>query len=373
MEKFDVCVIGIGTIGSFASYYLSKSNIKTAMIDLYAPSHDQGSYHGDTRIFRIAYGEGEKYIPMLKRAFDLWGEFESETNTKMFERIGVINIGHKDSEFMINTLSSAKNYNLDCEIIDKKEIEKRYSFFVPEDFLGVYERNTGYVYSDNSVITASNEAVKFGAKTFYGSEIKEIKKINDSYIIISKDYEFETKKIVISAGTYSDEILNLLLKIMPLPCIPVYKKRKIFSWWESDVYTYDKLPAFTFEIDGDHYYGFPNAGDGFKIGKNLTGQYYNKREERVDFGEIEEDKYEIGEHARKFMPYIGKFVKGKSCSYPMSPDEDFIIDFLNNDILFFGGISHGFKFAPVLGEIAAKVITDKKFTLDENFTLKRFN
>ncbi|MBW5410767.1 FAD-dependent oxidoreductase [Brachyspira hampsonii] len=194
MEKFDVCVIGIGTIGSFASYYLSKANIKIAMIDLYAPSHDQGSYHGDTRIFRIDYGEGEKYIPMLKRAFDLWGEFESETNTKMFERIGVINIGHKDSEFMINTLSSAKDYNLDCEIIDRKEIEKRYSFFVPEDFLGVYERNTGYVYSDNSVITASNEAVKFGAKTFYGSEIKNIKKINDSYIIISKEYEFETKK-----------------------------------------------------------------------------------------------------------------------------------------------------------------------------------
>ena len=66
MEKFDVCVIGIGTIGAFASYYLSKSGLKTAMVDLYAPSHNEGSYHGDTRIFRIAYGEGEKYIPMLK-------------------------------------------------------------------------------------------------------------------------------------------------------------------------------------------------------------------------------------------------------------------------------------------------------------------
>ncbi|WP_241033680.1 hypothetical protein [Brachyspira hampsonii] len=56
---------------------------------------------------------------------------------------------------------------------------------------------------------------------------------------------------------------------------------------------------------------------------------------------------------------MGKFIKGKSCSYPMSPDEDFIIDFLNNDILFFGGISHGFKFAPVLGEIAARLLQIK--------------
>ena len=160
---------------------------------------------------------------------------------------------------------------------------------------------------------------------------------------------------------------------MPLPCIPIFKKRKIFSWWKSEEYIYGKLPAFTFEIDGDHYYGFPNAGDGFKIGKNLSGQYYNKREERVPFGELEEDKNEIGEHARKFMPYIGNFIEGKSCSYPMSLDEDFIIDFLNKDILFFGGLSHGFKFATVLGELAMKAFTEKDFKLDDNFTLKRFN
>ena len=54
-------------------------------------------------------------------------------------------------------------------------------------------------------------------------------------------------------------------------------------------------------------------------------------------------------------------------------DEDFIIDFLNKDILFFGGLSHGFKFATVLGELAMKAFTEKDFKLDNNFTLKRFN
>lgn len=373
MQKFDICVIGVGTVGAFAGYYLAKKGLKTALVDIYSPPHDKGSYHGDTRIFRIAYGEGEKYIPMLKRAFDLWGEFEKETDTKLFERCGVINIGHKNSDFMINIIKSVNDYKLDCEIIDKKEIEERYKFFVPNDFIGVYEKNTGYVYSDKSIITASNEAKKLGAKEYYNEEITEIKKNNNSYLIISKNYEFETKNIVLSAGTYSDEILNLLLKIMPLPCIPIFKKRKIFSWWKSEEYIYGKLPAFTFEIDGDHYYGFPNAGDGFKIGKNLSGQYYNKREERVPFGELEEDRNEIGEHARKFMHYIGDFIEGKSCSYPMSLDEDFIIDFLNKDILFFGGLSHGFKFATVLGELAMKAFTEKDFKLDNNFTLKRFN
>ena len=96
MQKFDICVIGVGTVGAFAGYYLAKKGLKTALVDIYSPPHDKGSYHGDTRIFRIAYGEGEKYIPMLKRAFDLWGEFEKETDTKLFERCGVINIGHKN-------------------------------------------------------------------------------------------------------------------------------------------------------------------------------------------------------------------------------------------------------------------------------------
>lgn len=76
---------------------------------------------------------------------------------------------------------------------------------------------------------------------------------------------------------------------------------------------------------------------------------------------------------KKIYALIGDFIQGKVCSYPMSPDEDFIIDFLNKDILFFGGLSHGFKFATVLGELAMKVFTEKDFKLDDNFTLKRFN
>lgn len=76
MMKYDVVIIGSGSVGSFAGYYASRQGLKTCLIDNFLPPHSNGSYHGDTRIFRIAYGEGEKYIPLLQRAFELWGEFE---------------------------------------------------------------------------------------------------------------------------------------------------------------------------------------------------------------------------------------------------------------------------------------------------------
>ena len=42
MQKFDICVIGVGTVGAFAGYYLAKKGLKTALVDIYSPPHDKG-------------------------------------------------------------------------------------------------------------------------------------------------------------------------------------------------------------------------------------------------------------------------------------------------------------------------------------------
>ena len=86
--KYDVVIIGSGSVGSFAGYYASRRGLKTCLIDNFLPPHSNGSYHGDTRIFRIAYGEGEKYIPLLQRAFELWGEFDKQVGKRSLSDVG---------------------------------------------------------------------------------------------------------------------------------------------------------------------------------------------------------------------------------------------------------------------------------------------
>jgi glycine/D-amino acid oxidase-like deaminating enzyme len=63
------------------------------MTDAHQPPHQEGSHHGSTRLIRHAYGEGERYVPLVLRAQQLWDEFAAASGEAVFERTGVINLG----------------------------------------------------------------------------------------------------------------------------------------------------------------------------------------------------------------------------------------------------------------------------------------
>lgn len=60
-----------------AGCYATRAGLKVLMIDAHMPPHQQGSHHGDTRLIRHAYGEGEKYVPLVLRAQTLWDELST--------------------------------------------------------------------------------------------------------------------------------------------------------------------------------------------------------------------------------------------------------------------------------------------------------
>ncbi|MCU8669678.1 FAD-dependent oxidoreductase, partial [Klebsiella pneumoniae] len=118
------------------------------------------------------------------------------------------------------------------------------------------------------------------------------------------------------------------------------------------------FPAFTGELpNGDQYYGFPAEDNELKIGKHNGGQPISTPQERVAFGAVASDGSESFPFLRNVLPGIGGCLHGASCTYDNTVDEDFIIDTLPGrpDTLLITGLSgHGFKFAPVLGEIASQ-------------------
>jgi len=72
----------------------------------------------------------------------------------------------------------------------------------------------------------------------------------------------------------------------------------------------------------------------------------------------------------------GRIAAAKTCLYTVTPDGDFIIDRMPGapDIIVVSPCSgHGFKFAPVIGEIVADLVVDGATRRDiERFPLKRF-
>lgn len=86
--KYDVIVIGLGAMGSATTYQLAKSGAKVLGIDQFSPPHKSGSTHGDTRITRLAIGEGMEYVPLVKRSHEIWREIEAETGEELLVQCG---------------------------------------------------------------------------------------------------------------------------------------------------------------------------------------------------------------------------------------------------------------------------------------------
>src|SRR5918992_4156896 len=104
---FDVVVVGLGAMGSATLYELSRRGVRALGIDQYASPHTQGSTHGRTRIIREAYFEHPLYVPLVRRAYELWAELEREAGRPLFHRTGGLMIGPADGVLVAGARRSA--------------------------------------------------------------------------------------------------------------------------------------------------------------------------------------------------------------------------------------------------------------------------
>src|ERR1041384_8612848 len=88
--RFDTIVIGLGAMGSAATYQLANSGQRVLGIDRFAPPHSFGSSHGETRITRLACGEGPEYTQFVRRSHQIWRDLEAKTGKSLLVQNGVL-------------------------------------------------------------------------------------------------------------------------------------------------------------------------------------------------------------------------------------------------------------------------------------------
>src|SRR6187200_1546231 len=113
VSRFDVIVVGLGGMGSAAAAHLSARGKRVLGIEQFQPAHDQGSSHGRSRVIRLAYFEHPAYVPLLRRAYELWRRLESATGRRLLEITGGLMIGAPDSEVVSGSLRSAREHQLE--------------------------------------------------------------------------------------------------------------------------------------------------------------------------------------------------------------------------------------------------------------------
>ncbi len=107
-ERYDVVVVGVGGMGSAALYHLARRGKRVLGLERFDIPHELGSSHGVTRIIRLAYFEHAAYVPLMRRAYELWRELEREAGEQLLHVTGIVEAGERIYEGTLQRLPRAR-------------------------------------------------------------------------------------------------------------------------------------------------------------------------------------------------------------------------------------------------------------------------
>ncbi|MDP9282897.1 MAG: FAD-dependent oxidoreductase, partial [Chloroflexota bacterium] len=151
---FDAIVAGLGAHGSAAAYHLAKRGQRVLGFERFARGHTLASFGGLSRIIRLSYYEHPSYVPLLKRAWDLWRELERDSGEALLTQTGGLYMGPPGGELVSGALASARMHDLAHEVLDNAELKRRYPLFdVDRDWIGLFDAQAGWLAPERSVET----------------------------------------------------------------------------------------------------------------------------------------------------------------------------------------------------------------------------
>lgn len=359
----DVIVIGLGGMGSSAAYHLARRGHRVLGLERFGPGHDQGSSHGLTRMVRQAYFENPAYVPLLRRAYELWEELGELTGRPMLRRTGGLMIGRPDASVVAGSLASARTHNLPHDELDHREIRRRFPRFNPgPDEVGVYEEAAGFVRPEETVHAHLDLAQQAGAELHFETKVLEWDADESGVRVRTAEGVHRAEKLVICPGSWADTLL-------PEIGIELEVQRQVQHWFAPagniEEFAPGRHPAWIWETEtGEQGYGFP-AVDGPDLGVKAA---FFRRGGRVDPDQLDpEPTVEEVEGMAEFLDarFVGaadRHLRSEPCLYTCTPDLDPVIDYApgqGNVVMAVGFSGHGFKFVPVIGELITDLIDER--------------
>jgi sarcosine oxidase len=387
MASFDTIVLGLGAMGSAALYHLARRGVRALGIDRFSPPHAFGSSHGDTRITRLAIGEGEHYTPLALRSHELWRELEAETGDRLLTACGglVLSSGSATSHthvenFFDNTLAAARRFGIAHELLDAAEIRRRFPpFRVADAERGYLERDAGFLRPERCIAAHLRAARRGGASLRCNERAGAIHASSSGVSVTTEQGVYSAASLIVAAGAW----LPALVGGSIARHFAVY--RQTLSWFEIEgdakPFGIDRCPVFIWELTGrpQSIYGFP-AVDGAAGGVKIASERFDRPTD-PDALDRDVSGEEVSALHRDYVaPYVAgvgsRCLKSLSCLYTVTPDFGFVLDRLPGAdcVLVASPCSgHGFKHSPAIGEALAAMACDAAPRFDLSpFALGRF-
>jgi sarcosine oxidase len=357
--SFDAIVVGLGAMGSASAWQLAKRGARVLGIDAHAPPHDRGSHCGESRITRKAIGEGDAYVPLALRSYEIWREIESasppngERLLNVTGGLWISSPGRKAeihvADFFDRTVSTAKRFGIAHEVLDAAAIRRRFpAFNVRDDESGYYEPDAGFLRPEACVAAQLALARERGVEVRTGEAAREVAQEGAEVVVRTGLGTYRARQVVVTAGAG-------LPGLMPAFARHLTVSRQVQYWFEAE--GLEDLPVWIWELqDRSHaIYGFPARGGVAKIATESFGREIPPREMYESL--VAPNLRGVGARCVKTVP----------CLYTATPDFNFLIGrhpAMDRVIVASACSGHGFKHSAAVGEALAQLATGARTSVD---------
>ena len=394
---YDAIVIGLGAIGAATLYQLAKRGVRVLGIDRFNPPHDQGSSHGESRITRLAIGEGDgehggdAYVPLVQRSHDIWRELEALTGRTVMTTTAGLIMGpregvtqhHGKVDFVRRTIASAERHGIAHQVLEAADVRRRYpQFGVSGDELIYWERDAGFVRPEEAIAAQLQAALMLGAHIRTDEPVLGLQPVGngDTVRVETARGMYSAGQVVVAAGAWLPAFLGDTVRASWHGDFQVY--RQTMHWFDPGRHAPDfapgRMPVFIWMFGGDDddfVYGFPSANASQPALKVATEQYLattdpGRMDRSVSAGETRDFYQRL--LAARFPQIDGSAIQAKACLYTVTPDHNFVVDTLDDaaNVLVVSACSgHGFKHSAGLGDALA----DKVLRTETRFDLRPFS
>lgn len=376
----DLVVIGGGVMGTATALAAARRGLRTVLLERFSIGHRHGSSHGPSRIIRLAY-HAVDYIVLAREAFDRWRALERESGLSLVRTTGGLDCGMPGTPSLELTVETMRQAGVPFEFLDGRDLTARFpQIRFDPGMVGAAQPDAAVLHADDCVSALARRAAQCGAQIRENTRARQVEATPDGVHVIADDVSIGAGAAVIAAGSWAGALLAGLGFSLPL------------SVTREQVTYFDTAPgAFQtghFPLVLEHWpaltsgacspplaAAFPRLSpDGpVKLMFHCKGPVIAPEDLACDVDATA--LADLTSYATRRFPGLGAVLDTETCRYTMTPDEDFVLGTVPGHprVAVVSACSgHGFKFGPVIGEMAVDLLTEGATDLpSERFAANR--
>ncbi len=368
-----VIVVGAGINGIATAIELRKRGHRVILLDPGPLPHPLAASTDISKAVRAAYGADEEYSALAERSIRLWRKWNKEFGVELYHEVGVMFVRQREmkpGDFEYESLKILGQRGHKIERMNSARMWRRFPAWNPELYQdGILELEAGYAESGRVVATLIERAKSLGIELREGARFSQLNEGDDRVkgIVLDNGERIQGDAVVIAIGAWTPYVLPFTQKFLRATGQPVFHLKPR----QHELFAAQRFPVFGADISTTGYYGFPLSREGvLKIANHGSGREMSPESPKRAVTPEEEEN--LREFLSSTFPALADapIVYSRVCMYCDTNDGHFWIapDPERPGLIVAAGDSgHGFKFAPVVGEIIADAAEGKSNPLLQKF------